>query len=253
MYTCTNTVNETLPLWTFRLILRPKCCAASKKASSSANSPSPWLRVVMMASGPGSLFLLKDIMTTNWRPLHWRTNTRWICTIYTDNKPVGPVMQKKICEEEAECNSSFFGWWFCVFEQMMQLVNQIIYGNIYEAPEEGNEETHQQPQASQSLREGVLLLHRGGLASFRWVKYACVLITVALLFKTTYIFIMRLFFRATWPNVYIFSNIRTLCLFQYCMKSQQGLSLYCAHTAEETQSNTHPDIIIDVCFSPLQS
>ncbi|XP_053174031.1 uncharacterized protein LOC128357688 [Scomber japonicus] len=55
--------------------------------------------------------------------------------------------------------------------KMMQLVNQIIYGNIYEAPEEGNEETHQQPQASQSLREGVLLLHRGGLASFRWVKY----------------------------------------------------------------------------------
>ncbi|XP_062283153.1 uncharacterized protein LOC133987725 [Scomber scombrus] len=55
--------------------------------------------------------------------------------------------------------------------KMMQLVNQIIYGNIYDAPEEGNEETHQQPQASQSLREGVLLLHRGGLASFRWVKY----------------------------------------------------------------------------------
>ncbi|KAM7411270.1 hypothetical protein PAMA_021318 [Pampus argenteus] len=55
--------------------------------------------------------------------------------------------------------------------KMMQLVNQIIYGNIYHDPEEGNAETHQQPPASRSLREGVLLLHRGGLASFRWVKY----------------------------------------------------------------------------------
>ncbi|XP_070766720.1 uncharacterized protein [Enoplosus armatus] len=55
--------------------------------------------------------------------------------------------------------------------KIVQLVNQIIYGNIYNDPEEGNAETRQQPQASQSLREGVLLLHRGGLASFRWVKY----------------------------------------------------------------------------------
>lgn len=55
--------------------------------------------------------------------------------------------------------------------KIMQLVNQIIYGNIYSSPEEHNEETHQLPQASQSLREGVLLLHRGGLASFKWVKY----------------------------------------------------------------------------------
>lgn len=51
---------------------------------------------------------------------------------------------------------------FCC-EQIMQLVGQIIYGNIYSA------ETVSQPEAS--LREGVLLLHRGGLASFRWVKY----------------------------------------------------------------------------------
>ncbi|XP_040007677.1 formin-like protein 13 [Xiphias gladius] len=51
--------------------------------------------------------------------------------------------------------------------EMMQLVNQIIYGNIYSDAAE----THQQPQATQSLREGVLLLHRGGLASLRWVKY----------------------------------------------------------------------------------
>ncbi|XP_023122489.1 uncharacterized protein LOC111566228 [Amphiprion ocellaris] len=55
--------------------------------------------------------------------------------------------------------------------KIMQLVNQIIYGNIYSSAEEHNEETLQLPQASQSLREGVLLLHRGGLASFKWVKY----------------------------------------------------------------------------------
>lgn len=55
--------------------------------------------------------------------------------------------------------------------KIMQLVNQIIYGNIYSSPEEDNEEIHQMPQASQSLRKGVLLLHRGGLASFKWVKY----------------------------------------------------------------------------------
>lgn len=62
----------------------------------------------------------------------------------------------------------------------MQLVNQIIYGNIYSDPAEGNAETCKQPQASQNLREGVLLLHRGGLASFKWVKYACVLIDLEL-------------------------------------------------------------------------
>ncbi|XP_070824872.1 uncharacterized protein [Chaetodon trifascialis] len=55
--------------------------------------------------------------------------------------------------------------------KMIQLVNQIIYQNIYSDSEEGNAEACKQPQASQSLREGVLLLHRGGLASFKWVKY----------------------------------------------------------------------------------
>ncbi|XP_072222932.1 uncharacterized protein [Leuresthes tenuis] len=55
--------------------------------------------------------------------------------------------------------------------KMMQLVNQIIYGNIYSDSEEDKSEMHQQPSPSHSLREGVLLLHRGGLASFKWVKY----------------------------------------------------------------------------------
>ncbi len=57
----------------------------------------------------------------------------------------------------------------CV-EQIIGLVNQIIYENIYSDPEEGNAETRQHPQAKQSLREGVLLLFRGGLASFKWTK-----------------------------------------------------------------------------------
>ncbi|XP_028265570.1 formin-like protein 13 [Parambassis ranga] len=55
--------------------------------------------------------------------------------------------------------------------KIMQLVHQIIYGNIYSDLEDDDAETHQQPKAPQSLREGVLLLHRGGLASFKWVKY----------------------------------------------------------------------------------
>ncbi|XP_061591180.1 uncharacterized protein LOC133456670 [Cololabis saira] len=55
--------------------------------------------------------------------------------------------------------------------KITQLLNQIIYGNIYDDPEEVSAEKHKQPQASQTLREGMLLLHRGGLASFKWVKY----------------------------------------------------------------------------------
>uniref|UniRef100_A0A087XL62 PH domain-containing protein n=1 Tax=Poecilia formosa TaxID=48698 RepID=A0A087XL62_POEFO len=60
--------------------------------------------------------------------------------------------------------------------KMMQLVNQIIHGNIYSGSESENSESQQEPQASQSLKEGVLLLHRGGLASFKWVKYECILL-----------------------------------------------------------------------------
>lgn len=70
--------------------------------------------------------------------------------------------------------------------QIMQLVNQIIYENIYGDPAEGNSKTCKQPLASHSLREGVLLLHRGGLASFRWVKYVSVLCCVVLLQQNGY-------------------------------------------------------------------
>ena len=75
----------------------------------------------------------------------------------------------------------FFYYFPAGASQIMQLVNRIIYANIYSDPEECNAETPQQPEASQGLREGVLLLHRGGLASFRWVKYGCVFVIVTLL------------------------------------------------------------------------
>ncbi|KAM6924504.1 uncharacterized protein FYW49_004757 [Xenentodon cancila] len=55
--------------------------------------------------------------------------------------------------------------------KIMELLNQIIYGNIYNDSEDVNDEQHKQPQASETLREGILLLHCGGLASFKWVKY----------------------------------------------------------------------------------
>lgn len=58
----------------------------------------------------------------------------------------------------------------------MQLVNRIIYRNIYGDPEETSSDLCQQPQASDSIRKGDLLLHRGGLASFKWVRYDCVLV-----------------------------------------------------------------------------
>ncbi|KAK7905112.1 hypothetical protein WMY93_017719 [Mugilogobius chulae] len=55
--------------------------------------------------------------------------------------------------------------------KMMELVNKIIYGNIYTTHKVGSSESAQASTAPQSVREGELLLHRGGLASFRWVKH----------------------------------------------------------------------------------
>ncbi|XP_029574671.1 protein diaphanous homolog 1 [Salmo trutta] len=57
--------------------------------------------------------------------------------------------------------------------KIMQLVNKIIYRNIYSHPVEGSKDTCVPSllPAPKSLREGLLFLHRGGLASFKWVKY----------------------------------------------------------------------------------
>lgn len=72
------------------------------------------------------------------------------------------------------------------FEQMMELVNKIIYNNIYNDHGEENAESQEQSQAPQSIREGMLLLHRGGLASFKWMKYVCPLIIEALLSQNSH-------------------------------------------------------------------
>ncbi|XP_046895459.1 formin-G isoform X2 [Hypomesus transpacificus] len=59
----------------------------------------------------------------------------------------------------------------CDKHKIVQFVNTIIYRNIYINPVEDTVQTHGQPLAPKSIREGQLLMHRGGLASFKWVKY----------------------------------------------------------------------------------
>ncbi|KAI1897115.1 hypothetical protein AGOR_G00079800 [Albula goreensis] len=57
--------------------------------------------------------------------------------------------------------------------KITQLLNQVIHGNIYEVPVYPSPGV-QEPSPStgtDSLREGQLYLQRGGLASFRWVKF----------------------------------------------------------------------------------
>ena len=108
---------------------------------------------------------------------------------------------------------------FC-FVQIIQLINQIIYGNIYSDPGEGNAETLQQPQASQSLREGVLLLHRGGLASFRWVKYGRVFYVCYV--KLQKLSVMRNYL---WQlNISVTDRyVETLCFFRFRFDSTSAV------------------------------
>uniref|UniRef100_A0A8C1SH00 FH2 domain-containing protein n=1 Tax=Cyprinus carpio TaxID=7962 RepID=A0A8C1SH00_CYPCA len=58
-------------------------------------------------------------------------------------------------------------------QQIMQLINQIIYSNIYSPLVNGSEETESLPlpPTPDNLKEGHILLQRGGLASFKWKKY----------------------------------------------------------------------------------
>ncbi|XP_026055473.1 formin-like protein 13 [Carassius auratus] len=59
-------------------------------------------------------------------------------------------------------------------QQIMQLVNQVIFNNIYSLLENVNSvemQTEHLPPTPDSLKEGHLLLQRGGLASFKWKKY----------------------------------------------------------------------------------
>lgn len=53
----------------------------------------------------------------------------------------------------------------------MLLVNQIIYSNIYSNPVNGSVERKTSHLSPDNLKEGQLLLQRGGLASFKWKKY----------------------------------------------------------------------------------
>ncbi|KAJ8016946.1 hypothetical protein DPEC_G00012630 [Dallia pectoralis] len=58
-------------------------------------------------------------------------------------------------------------------QKIMQLMNKIIYKNINNTSLEDHEETYELllPEPPISLKEGLLFLQRGGLASFKWVKY----------------------------------------------------------------------------------
>ncbi|XP_048872202.1 formin-F [Brienomyrus brachyistius] len=53
--------------------------------------------------------------------------------------------------------------------KIMQLVNRIIQGNINDIG--GQLQTPEKPSPPRSLHQGQLYLQRGGLASFKWVKY----------------------------------------------------------------------------------
>ncbi|XP_051517827.1 uncharacterized protein LOC127419985 [Myxocyprinus asiaticus] len=56
-------------------------------------------------------------------------------------------------------------------QKIMQLVNQIIYRNIYSPAVDRSMEMENPHLALESIKEGRLLLQRGGLASFKWKKY----------------------------------------------------------------------------------
>ncbi|KAG7472064.1 hypothetical protein MATL_G00104550 [Megalops atlanticus] len=56
-------------------------------------------------------------------------------------------------------------------QKIMQLIHKIIYGNIYEVPEPASSEACKQTPVNHSIRQGQLYLQKGGLASFRWVKF----------------------------------------------------------------------------------
>nr|XP_055044837.1 formin-H isoform X2 [Misgurnus anguillicaudatus] len=56
-------------------------------------------------------------------------------------------------------------------QKIMQLVNQVIFNNIYSLPMDSSADVETLDEPSENLKEGQLLLQRGGLASFKWKKY----------------------------------------------------------------------------------
>ncbi|XP_048098160.1 formin-like protein 6 isoform X2 [Alosa alosa] len=56
-------------------------------------------------------------------------------------------------------------------QKMLQLVSQIIHSNIYSQSADRLEDVYQMPPDPKSLRQGQLLLQKGGMASFKWKRY----------------------------------------------------------------------------------
>ncbi|KAL2103839.1 hypothetical protein ACEWY4_000707 [Coilia grayii] len=56
-------------------------------------------------------------------------------------------------------------------QKILQLVSQIIQSNIYSQPADHPEEVYAIPTVPESLRQGPLLLQKGGMASFKWKRY----------------------------------------------------------------------------------
>lgn len=70
--------------------------------------------------------------------------------------------------------------------QIMQLVNQIIYSNIYSFPVETSLDVETPNAPPENLKEGHLLLQRGGLASFKWKRYQHFLSIAKRLYENVY-------------------------------------------------------------------
>ncbi|KAM9504737.1 uncharacterized protein ACWYII_047463 isoform 3-T4 [Salvelinus alpinus] len=109
-------------------------------------------------------------------------NTKMVCSIEKGTvKRQLPFLCVKSCDDRvgAKFSVSFRGRHDYELEatsledkhKMMQLVNKIVYRNVYSHPVEGSEEKCERPPAPKTLMEGLLFLQRGGLASFKWVKY----------------------------------------------------------------------------------
>ncbi|XP_029580221.1 uncharacterized protein LOC115168813 [Salmo trutta] len=116
------------------------------------------------------------------RILQIEFNTKMVCSIEKGTvKRQLPFLCVNSCDDRVGANFSvsFRGRHDYELEatsledrhKMMQFVNKIVYRNVYSHPLEGSEEKCERPPAPKTLMEGLLFLQRGGLASFKWVKY----------------------------------------------------------------------------------
>ncbi|XP_039591683.1 disheveled-associated activator of morphogenesis 1 isoform X2 [Polypterus senegalus] len=55
--------------------------------------------------------------------------------------------------------------------KIIELINKIIFDNIYSMPEQENETVYEVPTRTGVLCDGLLDLEKGGLASIKWVRY----------------------------------------------------------------------------------